>query len=103
MEEKEESSSDFVVNDLSFFVEKQQVLEWLQSLCIQEIPVKREELLDTLEKTLIKYQEQPQLLGPHIESLMEPVNGTLIILLARSENLSEKVGVNSPSIFMTLL
>lgn len=99
MEEVENNSSDFVGSDPSFFVEKKQVLEWLQSLCSEEIPGRREQLLDTLEKALIKYQEQPQLLGPHIESLMEPVNSILVELLLRSENLGEKVSRKSHRAF----
>eukprot|EP01031_Cornospumella_fuschlensis_P039379 gene39379-47934_t len=90
MEEKEEPSTGHIGSNLSFFGEKQQVLEWLQSLCMEEIPVRREQLLESLDKTLIKYQEQPQLLGPHIESLMDPVNAALVDLLGRSDNLSAK-------------
>ena len=80
-----------VTHEQSFFADKQQVMELIMQLCCEEVPTQRELFLEKLEKLLIKYQEQPQLLGPHVESLMEPINRQLETLLLRSEQLLQKV------------
>lgn len=66
-----------VANDQSFFAEKEQVLAYVAQLCAGQ-KGEREAILADVTKILLKYQEQPHLLGPHIEDLVHPVNESLV-------------------------
>lgn len=62
----------------SFFVEKEQVIASTIRLCGSSLQYERETILAEITKILLKYQEQPHLLGPHIEELVRPVNEALV-------------------------
>jgi tubulin-specific chaperone D len=61
----------------SFFSEKEEVLlmmAQLQSI----VPTSCDDQFERFKKIFDAYQEQPQLLGPHIEDIIAPLNDLLV-------------------------
>eukprot|EP00981_Chlorochromonas_danica_P003320 scaffold644_cov168-Ochromonas_danica.AAC.12 len=87
-EEEVEKDNDMVLQDRSFFIEKQEVLTLLTDFIHLPASVnqkERERLLEELTKILLRYQEQSHLLGPHIEDLLKPLNQSLITYLLQDK------------------
>ena len=86
MENNEENDS--AGTERSFFVEKDEVQLLINYLLSHDgknaIEIAE---LDKLRKILDGYQEQPQLLGPHIEEMVQPLNVWLTQLI--EQNVSE--------------
>lgn len=61
----------------SFFAEKDQVQEILDSLATTGTNL-LEDRAEQIRRILDRYQEQPQLLGPHTEDLLTPLNVVLV-------------------------
>lgn len=66
--------TEYITNELNFFKEKSEVLDIIQTICNISDSSKCEDLIEKLKKILDNYQEQPQLLGPHIVDLLSPIN-----------------------------
>ncbi len=60
-------------SELSFFKEKQEVTSLICTVCSSAWENTFECDFGMLDKVLIQYQEQPQLLGPYIGELLEPL------------------------------
>lgn len=71
------TESAHLSSEVSFFSDKDEVCDLISSLCSQNVK-DDEKTLQLLEKFLIKYQEQPQLLEPHLVSMIEPINENLL-------------------------
>lgn len=83
MESNDEN--DTAGTERSFFVEKEEVLRLIIFLlCHDDKNLKEIAELDKLKKILDAYQEQPQLLGPHIEEMVLPLNTWLTQMIEQN-------------------
>ncbi len=71
-------SYDIDGSERSFFTEKDLVLESILSLPTSSTESYLEEKYESVKRILDRYQEQPQLLGPHTEEILKPLNDTLV-------------------------
>ena len=67
-------------SELSFFKEKLEVTAIIHNVCSNVWDDTFESDLAMLDKVLIQYQEQPQLLGPYIGELLEPLVACILEL-----------------------
>jgi len=75
------TTTAFIANELSFFKEKGQIIALINDLCTINSEYqyeKYENIVENIKKILDNYQEQPQLLGPHIADILDPINKHLI-------------------------
>ena len=70
-----------VGSELSFFKEKAEVNLIIIRICGENWSVSFEHDLSLLDKVLVKYQEQPQLLGPYVGDLLAPLIDRILILV----------------------
>jgi hypothetical protein len=75
-------------NSQSFFKEKEEVLNLIGEIIENEKP-NYEKILTRIQSILDAYQEQSQLLGPHLMDLLTPINSWLILFLSNHEDVSK--------------
>lgn len=77
-EQQEEEEGNVVVNRRDFFHEADTVLDWLKQASIAELDARScRELCERIGTVLSRYQEQPGLLDPFMERLVEPLVGAM--------------------------
>ncbi len=62
----------------SFFLEKDEVLNIIHSLSKELSSKTLEEKFENVKRILDRYQEQPQLIGPHTEDILKPLNNSMV-------------------------
>lgn len=75
-------------SELTFFKEKQQTIDIISEVVGAPVEKKAaffDERLSRLLTILDKYQEQSQLLGPHVVDLINPINDGLLRYLNEGE------------------
>lgn len=65
-------------SEVAYFQEKQQVLDLIKSSYTCNTDNKFDDEFSLLTKILSKYQEQSQLLEPHLSDMMEPMNSFIL-------------------------
>ena len=75
-----------VGSELQFFTESVVTIQLLQRICNSETEVDFSTAYEELNKVLLKYLEQPQLLNPHIAELVVPLNERVSVILADYNN-----------------
>ena len=66
--------------ELSFFVDRDYVLEFIRKVCGESWEVEFTEKLDLITAALGKYQEQPTLLNPHLSEMLTPMTEKMITI-----------------------
>lgn len=80
------SEGDASSCDLEFFQEKAEVLDLITNMCDVAITEAVFNVLcDTLNKRMLKYLEQSQLVRPHICDLLVPLNEKLSIAIDQNK------------------
>lgn len=75
-------------SEVSYFQEKQQVLDLIRSSYACKSTNQFEDDYSLLNKILSKYQEQSQLLEPHLGDMMEPLNEFMLEYVSGSTSLT---------------
>ena len=91
-EAQELQGGDSLKQEHSFFVDHDLVISLISELCGSNWSKVWQGTYEKLDKTLSKYQEQPQILGPHIEEMVQP----LMLHLEDMVCGSGKVDINDP-------
>jgi len=89
--------------ELEFFHEKAEVLVLIASMCKESVTeIEFDVLGDTLNKKLLKYLEQSQLVRPHVCDLLVPLNERLSITIDNHTLVSPQVHVDIHTIVTIL-
>ena len=73
-------NNDGYGSEVTYFQEKEQALELInRAIAVGDT---FDDSFALLMKILNKYQEQSQLLGPHLSEIMEPLNSTLVLCVS---------------------
>ena len=79
--------------ELSFFVDRDFVVEFILKVCSESWEVEFTEKFDLVVAALGKYQEQPTLLNPHLSEMLTPITEKMTVIAA-----SVAVDVSDPLI-----
>lgn len=71
-------NNDGYGSEVTYFQEVDQAMDLIHE-SISSKPLAFDHCFVSLTKILSKYQEQSQLLGPHLSRLMEPLNSSLVL------------------------
>ena len=66
--------------ELSFFVDRDFVVEFILKVCSESWEVAFTEKFDLVVAALGKYQEQPTLLNPHLSEMLTPMTEKMITI-----------------------
>lgn len=79
-EEVTDPVDDGCGTELSFFVDRDYVVEFIHKVCGESWDVEFTEKFDLITAALGKYQEQPTLLNPHLSEMLTPMTEKMITI-----------------------
>ena len=92
-EENEENGDDKISNSSSFFAEsdKKLAISYIAELISTNVEILNgEQVFDNLCKLINPFQEQPHILGPHLNDLLTPLNYALCSMVSSGIEYNEK-------------
>lgn len=81
IEDDASDCAEFIKSELTQFVDLDEVVQAIQAFCGVEWEGAWKSKWEGLIMVLSKYQEQPTLLNPHLETLVSPLTGRLLELM----------------------
>ena len=88
-------SGDGLKAEHSFFVDKDEVFSLINGICGDQWEKIWQSYIESLDKILSKYQEQPMILGPYVEEMVGPLMSCLAEVVQNLENNIDKNFIKS--------